>query len=178
MTAADAEAIAGIYAPYVLGSIISFEAVPPDAAVIAERISSCGDLYPWIVAEDADGRLCGYAYSSPFRTRPAYRFTVETSVYLAPASHGRGIGTRLYRALLSTLEAQGFVQAIGAIALPNPGSVRLHESLGFVQSGLYRQVGYKFDAWHDVGLWQRDLRPALTPPEEPKSLSEQPLILL
>ena len=176
-TADDAAAIAAIYAPFVTSSPISFETEPPSAQVIRERIESGGDLYPWLVVIGARGEVAGYASASAFRTRPAYRFAVETSVYLASGEEGRGLGTRLYRALLATLEAQGFTQAIAAIALPNRASVRLHEALGFTPAGTYRQVGWKMGGWHDVGLWQRPLAPQLSPPPEPKSLSETGLRL-
>jgi L-amino acid N-acyltransferase YncA len=167
----DAAAIASIYAPYVEGSAVSFETAAPDAAAMAERIEAGGDLYPWLLAEDEEA-LLGYAYASAFRPRPAYRYTVETSVYLAPGAEGRGTGKALYGALIRTLEAQGFAQAIGAITLPNPASVRLHEAVGFVEAGIYRQVGWKMGAWYDVGLWQRALAPAANPPREPKPFLE------
>ena len=175
-TSADAAAIADIYAPYVTGSVISFENEPPDTLTMAERIRAGGDLYPWIVAE-ANGEVAGYAYASAFRPRHAYRYAVETTVYLAPHVQGQGLGRRIYAALLATLTAQGFAQAIGAITLPNDASVKLHESLDFQPAGIYRRVGYKMGAWHDGGLWQRSLAPPSDPPLEPKSLSEQPLIL-
>ena len=162
----DAAAIAAIYAPYVTDSAVSFETEAPDAAAMRGRVEAGGDVYPWLVAEEA-GELLGYAYASAFRPRPAYRYTVETSVYLAAGAQGRGIGRTLYGALIRTLEAQGFAQAIGAITLPNDASVRLHEALGFARAGVYRQVGYKMDRWHDVGLWQRALAPAANPPREP-----------
>ena len=169
-TAGDAEAIAAVYAPYVTDSIVSFEAEPPGAAEMRRRIESGGDLYPWFVGE-VDGSVVGYASASPFRTRPAYRYTVETSVYLAPAACGRGLGERLYRQLIEALTAQGFAQAIGAVTLPNPASVRLHEKLGFVRAGTYRRVGYKFGTWLDVGLWQRALAEPTNPPAEPLRLT-------
>jgi L-amino acid N-acyltransferase YncA len=115
--------------------------------------------------------LC-YAYATAFRARPAYRFTVETTVYLDASACGRGIGRRLYEALLPALEAQGFTQAIAAVTLPNPASVKLHEALGFVPAGLYRDVGHKFGEWRSVGLWQRPLAPLSAQPEEPKPLAE------
>ena len=168
VTAADAAAIASIYAPYVTASIVSFETEAPDTEEMAGRIAAAGDLYPWLVACGEDGALLGYAYACAFRTRPAYRFTVETSVYVANATHRRGVGTLLYRSLLPVLEAQGFAQAIAAITLPNEASVRLHERLGFVQIGTYERVGFKFREWRSVGLWQRGLAPLSTRPEEPK----------
>ena len=162
----DAAAIAAIYAPYVTDSAVSFETEAPDAASMRARIEAGGDLYPWLIAEE-EGAPLGYAYASAFRARPAYRYAVETSVYLAAGAQGRGIGRTLYAALIRTLEAQGFAQAIGAVTLPNDASVRLHEALGFEQAGVYRQVGYKLGAWHDVGLWQRPLAPVANPPREP-----------
>lgn len=167
----DAAAVASIYAPYVSASAVSFETEAPDAAAIRERIEAAGDLYPWLAAEK-DGELLGYAYAGSFRARAAYRYAVETSVYLAPAAQGQGIGRTLYGALIRTLEAQGFVQAIGAITLPNAASVGLHEALGFEPAGIYRQVGYKMGSWHDVGLWQRALAPVAIPPAEPIPFSE------
>ena len=167
-SAGDAAAIAEIYRPFVAGSHISFETEPPDAAEIGRRIAAGGALYPWLAAEGEDGRLAGYAYASPFRPRAAYRFAVETSVYVRDGAHGRGIGAALYAPLLQTLERQGFTQAIGAISLPNPASIRLHERFGFRHAGTYVQVGWKLGRWHDVGLWQRPLAEPADPQEEPR----------
>lgn len=163
----DAAAIADIYAPFVRGSAVSFETAPPDGAAMRARIEGGGGLYPWLVGEAEDGSVLGYAYAARFRDRPAYRFAVETSVYLRPDAAGRGLGRRLYQPLLAMLEARGFTQAIAAITLPNDASARLHERLGFERAGTYRQVGWKLGAWHDVGLWQRALAPAGDPPQEP-----------
>jgi phosphinothricin acetyltransferase len=162
----DAAAIADIYAPFVTGSAVSFETEPPGAEAMRARIEAGGGLYPWLVGEE-DGTLLGYAYAARFRERPAYRFTVETSVYLRADAAGRGLGRGLYEPLLAMLEGQGFSQAIAAITLPNAASVRLHERLGFERAGTYRQVGWKFETWHDVGLWQKPLARAGTPLEEP-----------
>lgn len=164
---ADAEAIAAIYRPYVEDTRISFEDHAPDAAEMSRRIGGDGKgLHPWVVAEEND-RILGYAATSPFRTRSAYRFCVETGIYLAPDACGRGIGRELLNYLLDLLQRQGFVSAIGAIALPNDPSVKLHEALGFAHSGTYRQVGFKFGEWIDVGLWQKDLAPRSGGPAEP-----------
>lgn len=170
-TADDAAAIASIYAPYVTGTVVSFETTAPDADEIARRIEEAGGQYPWFVACEEDGTVLGYAYAAAFRTRPAYRFTVETTVYIADGAHRRGIGTLLYKTLLPVLEAQGYAQAIAAITLPNEGSVRLHERLGFHQVGTYEKVGFKFREWRSVGLWQRALCPLSTRPEEPKPIA-------
>jgi len=167
-TADDAAAIADIYARFVRASAVSFETEPPGAEAMRARIEAGGALYPWLAGEAEDGTLLGYAYAARFRDRPAYRFTVETSVYLRAGAAGRGLGRRLYEPLLAALEAQGFTQAIAAITLPNEASVRLHERLGFVSAGIYRQVGWKLGAWHDVGLWQRALAAPGTPPAEPR----------
>lgn len=164
----DCAAIADIYRPYVEDSPISFEESPPDASEMSRRIA--GDkpgFYPWLVAEE-NGGLLGYAASSPFRTRPAYRWIVETGIYLAPEAKGRGIGRALLSKLLEVLERQGYAAAIGAIALPNAPSVALHEKLGFFHSGTYRQVGFKLGEWRDVGLWQKELAQRTANPAEPR----------
>jgi len=171
---ADAAAIAEVYRHYVEASRISFEEQAPGAAEMARRIAGeRPGFHPWLVAEQA-GRTLGFASSAPFRTRRAYRWTVETGVYLASGAFGRGIGRGLLTALLGLLERQGFTAAIGAIALPNEHSVRLHEALGFVPSGTYRGVGFKLGEWVDVGLWQKDLAPRESSPAEP--LPFEPLI--
>jgi phosphinothricin acetyltransferase len=163
----DAAGIAAVYRPYVEDSRISFEESPPDAAEMRRRIR--GDrpgFYPWLIAEQ-DRRLLGYAASSPFRTRPAYRWVVETGIYLAAGAQGRGIGRALLSSLIELLQRQGYAAAIGAIALPNEASVALHEKLGFFHTGTYRQVGFKGGEWLDVGLWQKELAPRTTKPAEP-----------
>jgi L-amino acid N-acyltransferase YncA len=166
-TTADAAAIAAIYGPYCTDSRISFEEIAPDAREMARRIEGEKPGYhPWFVAE-ADGAMLGYAASSPFRTRPAYRWSVETGLYLAPDAQGQGLGRALLERLIALLERQGYVAVIGAIALPNPASVALHEKLGFSHVGAYRGTGFKQGEWLDVGLWQRDLAPRSAKPAEP-----------
>ena len=163
----DAAALASIYRPYVEDSRISFEDVAPDAAEMARRIR--GDppgFHPWLVAEEG-GQILGYAASSPFRTRPAYRWTVETGIYLVSGVQGRGVGRTLLSDLLKLLESQGYVAAIGAIALPNEASVALHEKLGFDYAGTYRGVGFKLGEWLDVGLWEKELAPRTATPAGP-----------
>lgn len=166
-TPADAALVQTIYAPYVTGSAVSFETHPPGADEMAARMAEGDGLYPWFIAFEDGGEPMGYAYATRFRPRPAYHYTVETSVYLDPEFHGRGAGRALYTLLLATLEKQRFVQAIAAITLPNDASVKLHEKMGFHSAGAYRQVGYKGGRWLDVGLWQRPLAPATNPPTEP-----------
>ncbi len=168
----DAPAIASIYAPYVTASAVSFETEAPDEAEMRARLEAGGRLYPWFVAGDADGTIAGFAYAGAFRARRAYRFAVETSVYVDGALQGQGIGRRLYTSLLPLLEAQGFTQAIAAITVPNAASVRLHEAFGFVPAGLYRDIGYKFGEWRSVGLWQLGLAPPAPQPDEPRPFPE------
>lgn len=160
----DACAIAAIYRPYVETTRVSFEEQAPDASEIARRMDS--PLHPWLVAE-VDGRVVGYASSSPYHRRRAYRWTVETSVYLPAKAQGRGLGKMLLSSLIEILTRQAYVTAIGAIALPNPASIALHQRLGFTPAGIYRAVGFKLGEWTDVSLWQRDLAPRGEKPEEP-----------
>lgn len=174
-TADDAAAIAAIYAPHVTHAVTSFEDAPPDAATMAARIESSDGLYPWIVAisgEDEGGDVLGYAYATRFRDRPAYRWVAETSIYLAPDAQRRGTGRLLYEALVETLRAQGFIQAIGVIALPNDASIAVHEAVGFRRAGVFRQVGFKLGQWVDIGIWQRELHTPVADPVEPRRFSE------
>lgn len=167
----DAPLIASIYAPYVLATAVSFETRPPGEEEMARRILAAGDAFPWLVGFEDGAPLLAYAYAAPFRARPAYRFTVETTVYVADGAARRGLGGLLCRALLGLLEAQGFAQAIAAITLPNEASERLHENLGFQRIGTYEKVGFKFGEWRSVALWQRALAGLSSRPEEPRPVS-------
>src|SRR5579875_154873 len=149
----DAAACAAIYAPAVRDSAISFEEVPPGADEMAARIAALGAIRPWLVAE-RDGSVAGFAYGSLHRERAAYRWASDVSVYVAADQRRRGIGRALYVALLDRLAAQGLRMACAGIALPNPASVALHESLGFRPVGVYRNIGFKLGRWWDVGWWQ------------------------
>jgi phosphinothricin acetyltransferase len=171
--ASDAAAIAALYRPYVTDTRVTFELEPPDAEEIGRRIVKCGDVYPYLVAE-IDGALAGYAYATAFRDRPAYRFAVETSVYLAPAAQGHGLGRALYTMLLDILTAQGFVHAIGAITVPNDASIGLHRAMGYVDAGVYADIGYKMGAWATVQLLQKPLNPLPAAPDETLRLSACP----
>jgi phosphinothricin acetyltransferase len=170
----DAAAIAAIYAPHVLTGTVSFEIEPPDARAMRTRMAASDGLYPWIVATsgEAEGGVLGYAYATKFRERPAYRYVVETSIYVADVAQRQGVGRLLYEALIDTLRAQGFVHAIGAIALPNDASISLHEAVGFRRTGVYREVGYKNSQWIDVGIWQCELNEPAVPPAEPHLFSD------
>ena len=164
--AADAAATAAIYAPYVSGTAVSFEEVPPDAEEMARRLAGDGQgLHPWLVAE-LDGRVTGFASSSPFRTRPSYRWTVETGVYLAPEAQGQGLGGKLMARMIGLLTRQGFTSVVAGITLPNPASVALHERLGFAPCATYRETGFKLGEWRTVQVFARGLAPRLNPPPE------------
>lgn len=152
-TADDAAAIVAIYNHYIATTTISFEERPVAPDEMAGRIRDVTARLPWLVFED-DGAVLGYAYATAWRVRSAYRFSAETSVYLAPGQGGRGIGTALYKALLARLREQGVHMAIGGIAQPNPASVALHESLGFEKVAHFKEVGRKFERWIDVGYWE------------------------
>lgn len=153
----DAEAVAAIYNHYVAASTATFELDAVDAAGMAARIAEVADHgLPWLVAED-DRAVLGYAYATRWRTRAGYRHSVETSIYLAPAATGGGLGRRLYQQLMDLLPACGVHAVIGGIALPNAASEALHARMGFEPVARFREVGRKFGEWIDVAYWQRCL---------------------
>lgn len=155
-TTADAPAIAAIYAPIVRDSAISFEFDPPTAEEIGKRVESTLRFHPWLIC-DAGGGVEGYAYAGQHRTRAAYQWSADVSVYIHERCRGRGIGRALYTALLELLRLQGLFNAYAGITLPNAASVGLHEAVGFVPLGVYRAVGFKLGRWHDVGWWELPL---------------------
>jgi L-amino acid N-acyltransferase YncA len=153
----DAEAIARIYNHYIGDTVITFEEEPVSCSEMAERIAEVSSAsLPWLVAEQ-DGTVLGYAAASKWKGRSAYRFSAETTIYLAPNCLGRGIGTCLYQLLLKQLKDLGLHVAIGGIALPNAASLALHEKLGFRKVAQFVEVGFKFRRWIDVGYWQLTL---------------------
>ena len=154
--ARDAAACAEIYAPFVRDTPISLEEEPPTAREIAERIEATTRTHPWLVAHDGN-ELIGYAYATRHRERACYRWATDVTVYVAPQSQRRGVGRALYQSLFEALAGQGFRIACAGITLPNQASVGLHESLGFQPVGVYKNIGWKFDTWHDVGWWQLKL---------------------
>ena len=155
-TADDAAACAGIYAPYVTGTTVTFETEPPDVAEMARRIAKAQARHAFLVLDHA-GEVAGYAYGGPFKERAAYRWSCEVSVYLAEGGRGRGGGRRLYEALLERLTARGYRMAAAGMTQPNEASARLHASMGFEPVGTYRDIGWKFGASHDVTWVQRPL---------------------
>ncbi len=162
----DAEDILAIYAPVVKTTAISFEVDPPSLATIQQRIAAILQTHPWLVYEHQE-HICGYAYASRHRERAAYQWSADVTIYIHPEWHRRGVGHALYTSLLAVLRLQGFFNAYAGITLPNPASVGVHESVGFRPLGVYREVGYKLDAWHDVGWWSLALRPKGADPEPP-----------
>ena len=154
----DAAAVRAIYAPFVERTAVTFESEVPPVAEMAERIRAVVPRFPWLIAE-REGFVVGYAYASTWRSRAAYRWAVETTVYLRDDARGQGLGPALYRPLLACLRLQGLRLAIAGITLPNPASVRMHEAFGFRAVAVYRACGHKLGAWHDVGMWELELAP-------------------
>jgi L-amino acid N-acyltransferase YncA len=168
-TAEDAAAIANIYRPIVESTAVSFETGAVGDDEMRRRIVETRPTYPWLVC-DLDGVIAGYAYASRHRVRAAYQWSVDVSVYVDPSFRRRGVGRGLYTSLFAILGAQGFFNAFAGIALPNTASVALHESLGFTPIGVYRNVGFKLGAWHDVGWWQLSLRVPDAPVHPPLAM--------
>ncbi|MGW4522131.1 N-acetyltransferase family protein [Amycolatopsis sp. NPDC004378] len=152
-TSSDAEACATLYAPYVTDTAISFETEPPDATEIARRMT---DAHAWFVLED-DSRVAGFAYAHRFAERAAYQWSCETSIYLERGRRRTGAGRALYEKLFERLRDNGFCRAFAGMTLPNDASAGLHRALGFAPAGVYRRVGWKHGAWHDVAWVQKDL---------------------
>lgn len=165
----DLEAVARLYGQEVLNGTATFELEPPTRDEMVRRFEAIRkhDL-PWLVAE-LDGAFAGYAYASPFRPRPAYRYGVEGSIYVEAAARGHGVGRALLEALVGRVRAMGLRHVIGAISDSDSSaaSIALHRALGFRDAGVYRQVGWKFDRWLDVTLMQLDLTPGGDPPTAP-----------
>lgn len=171
----DARAIRDLYARIVEETAISFELEPPDEAEILRRMAPDRSIL-FLVCELA-GAFAGYAYATPFRPRPAYRFTVESTVYVAPGHHGRGVARALYTSLFSCLRLLGYSKVVAGITLPNAASTALHESLGFCRVGRLERVGFKHGSWHDVEWWALELATpsqlaSTDPPPEPRTPEE------
>jgi phosphinothricin acetyltransferase len=167
----DAAQIQAIYAPIVRDTPISFELEPPSVDEMRQRIARTVPRFPWVVCV-REATVLGYAYASAHRERAAYQWSVDASVYIHEAARGKGIGRALYTALFPLVARQGFFNVYAGITLPNPASVGLHEAMGFRPVGIYRAVGYKLGAWHDVGWWDLSLHDdRFAPPELPLPLS-------
>ena len=165
-TVDDAEACVAIYAPYVENTAITFEIEPPTVEVMAGRIESALRTHAWLVLEE-QGRVVGYAYGGPFKTRAAYRWSCEVSVYLELGRRRTGGGRVLYDALLARLAERGYRTAAAGMTLPNDASVGFHRAMGFEPVGTYRRIGWKNGTWHDVAWTQKTLATGDDPPVEP-----------
>jgi phosphinothricin acetyltransferase len=172
----DLARITAIYDDAVRHGTASYELEPPTQADMTARFEAlCAGGFPYLVAEQQEGTVLGYAYAGSFRPRPAYRFIVEDSVYVAPEAKGRGIGLALMQALIEAVEALGFRQIIAVIGDggPDSASVRLHEKLGFIHSGRLEGSGYKHGRWLDTTFMQLALNGGTTMPPDPRSWPEK-----
>ena len=168
----DASQVAAIYYPYVINTPITFEYVPPNGSVIASRMKSQQEKFPWLVCEH-ERELMGFAYGSSFRSQQAYDWSVETTIYVREAAHNLGIGSALYETLIKCLRLQGYMSAVGVIALPNEPSVSLHNKFGYKEIGILPAAGYKPGSWYDVAIWRLELNEASPTPETIVSIDEQ-----
>lgn len=167
----DAPEVAEIYAPFVRDTAISFEEVEPPASEMRARIEDVLGYAPWLVHVE-HGRILGYAYACQHRSRAAYRWSIDASVYVRPEAQRRGIARGLYEKLFEVCRRQGYCSVFAGITLPNDPSVAFHEKLGFEPVGRYRNVGYKHGIWRDTGWWQRALAaPRENPPEPARNVA-------
>ncbi|WP_372755874.1 N-acetyltransferase family protein [Mariniflexile sp.] len=153
VTIEDAEQLVSIYNHYVLNTIVTFDDVPFSVEAFKEKIDSIYKTFPFIVFEE-EGKILGYAYANKWREKPAYKYSVESTVYLHHEAQGKQIGSKLYTDLLNQLKIQNYHVVVGGLTLPNDASVKLHEKFGFKQVAHFKEVGLKFDKWLDVGFWQ------------------------
>ena len=167
----DALSIQKIYAPFVQASHVSFEYNVPSVDELSERIRAARTFAPWLVYE-LPGHVAGYAYAGRHRSRTAYQWSVELSVYVGENFRKKGIARSLYSSLVALLGLQGFYNAYIGIALPNPASVAFHKRVGFKPIGVYHGVGYKQGTWADVGWWEMEIQPKVNDPSPPLSVSE------
>jgi phosphinothricin acetyltransferase len=174
----DAKQIHAIYAPIVRDTIISFELEIPAVDEMKQRICATLEQYPWLVC-DNDSEVMGYAYASAHRSRKAYQWSVDVSAYTHEIYRRQGVGRALYTALFEILRHQGYFNAYAGIALPNAGSIGLHEAMGFQPVGVYKSVGYKFGGWHDVSWHQLTLQPhtdSVQAPTSIRALKDTPIL--
>ena len=170
-TADDATQIAEIYRPAVETNATSFEATAPDSTEMARRIVTTIQRFPWLVADEA-GFVRSYAYASAHRDRTAYQWSVEVSAYVRSGAQRQGTARALYTSLFAILALQGFRNAYAGITLPNHASVGFHMAMGFTRVGVFKGIGYKHGAWHDVAWFERALRAHDIEPDCPQPLAE------
>ena len=168
-----------IYAPIVRDTLLSFEVEPPSEREFRQRVKEYQEKMPWLVCE-SDGKLLGYAYAIPYHpSRPAYQWSVRSSVYVSVEHRKKGVGKALYTSLFKLLQLQGFYNVYAAISLPNPESVALHEAVSFSPIGVLLSAGYKLGQWHDVGWWQLSLQQErshiVNPPLYVREIQRSPL---
>ena len=149
----DVNSLLEIYNYYVINTTVTFDEVPVSLSAFTEKLELILKDYPCIVFEENNG-ISGFAYGSKFRPKPAYNFTVESTVYVKNGAHGKQIGSRLYKELIALLKQRDFKSVLGVLTIPNPASVKLHEKFGFTQVAHLKEVGFKFDTWLDVGIFQ------------------------
>lgn len=155
----DAAACTAIYAPYVIGTPITFEIEPPTPDDMAARIRAATERYAWLVLVDENEAVLGYAYASEFAPRAAYRWACETSVYLDQKHRGAGGGRMLYAALIKRIGQRGYRRLVAIVCLPNAASMGLHRAFGFSEAGIVPKIGWKNGAWHDVAYLELSLTP-------------------
>lgn len=171
-TISDAADIQAIYAPFCGNeTAVSFEIVPPPVEEMVERINKIQERFPWLVAIE-DTKILGYAYASEHKQRAAYRWSVDSAIYLHREARGKGLGKSLYKILFALLQQQGYINVCAGVTLPNPASVQLHLSLGFRQVGVFHRIGYKCGRWHDVANFELNLVDYPDEPAEPKRFIE------
>lgn len=152
----DTQALLDIYNYYVLNSTVNFDIEPILFEAFLDKINLIKKDYPFIVYEE-NNEILGYAYGSKFRPRPAYNNTVESTVYVKYTAHGKQIGSKLYAELIQLLKETSLHTVLGVLTIPNPASVKLHEKFGFTQVANLKEVGFKFDEWQNIGIWQLKL---------------------
>ena len=169
----DIAEVLEIYAPYVQNTAITFECDVPSLESFSDRVRHYTEQYPWIVAKD-HGKIVGYSYASLYRSREAYQWCCELSVYLRPEAQGMDLGRTLYSALMDLLTLQGYYTVYGVITLPNEASLALHNRLGFSMDGIQKNCGFKLGSWHNTAIMSKVLRDFEPPVSEPKSIHELP----
>ncbi|NBC67091.1 MAG: GNAT family N-acetyltransferase [Bacteroidetes bacterium] len=168
----DADQILSIYKPIVEQTAISFQVTPPSVQEMANKIHSTIETYPWIVAEN-DELITGYSYATHHRSREAYQWSVEPSIYVRQGYKKSGIATQLYQSLFEVLRLQGYFKAIAIITMPNRASIEFHKKMGFSNIGTIHKAGYKFNQWHDTSWWEYQLQDKNKKrPEEIKPFNE------
>lgn len=153
----DAKELLAIYAPYVKNTTVTFEYDVPSVEEFAHRIETISEKYPYLVYK-IDGKIAGYAYASTFKTRAAFMWDVETSIYLSEEFHSKNIAHKLYEAMFALLKEQGFYNCYAYISVPNPKSTRFHEKFGFTEIATYPNTGYKLNEWCSLSCMQKSLK--------------------